>query len=285
MKIGAVASCFAPGTKPDHLLSLVKNMDQAGLDSLWFGEHVMLFDEMEFGYPGSPDGKLPVPAGQGAPDQTALIGFLASHTRQLRFGTSISLIPQRNPVYTAKAFATLDWLTGGRIQLGVGVGWCKEEVEACGYEWETRGERCDEALVLMDRLWSEEVVTHVGKHFAVNQGRMDPKPSGGQIPLIVGGYSRAAMRRTARFGSGWLGFGLNPQTTRALLKSLDEALDAEGRTRSEIKIVMMPGVESAEALQEFAEIGVDCLVPMVDTTSDFQPRLEQLIHLKQQFDQ
>jgi len=284
MKIGAVASCFAPATDPQQLLQLAVDMDNAGLDSLWFGEHVMLFDDMEFGYPGSPDGKLPIPAGQGAPDQTAMIGFLASQTRQLRFGTSISLIPQRNPVYTAKEFATLDWLSGGRVELGVGVGWCREEVEGCGYGWADRGERCDEALDLMIKLWREDVINHKGKHFTVKEARMDPKPQQSpHIPLIVGGYSQAAMRRTAKYGQGWLGFGLNPEITEMMFKGLDAALAAEGRTRDDLDIVMMPGDDSLEAAKAFAELGVDRLTPMVDTMSDYSARLDYLRELKEIF--
>jgi len=264
MKIGAVASCFAPAVDPQELASLAIDLDQAGLDSLWFGEHVMLFDEMEFGYPGSPDGKLPVPQGQGAPDQTAMIGYLASVTEQLRFGTSITLIPQRNPVYTAKEFATLDWLSGGRIDLGVGVGWCKEEVESCGYGWSDRGKRCDEALDLMIKLWTDPVTNHSGQHFTVRDARMDPKPvQTPHIPLIIGGFSAAALQRTAEYGAGWLGFGLNPEMTEMMLKGLDAALAEASRSREDLEIIMMPGDDSMEAAHAFAELGVDRLTPMV----------------------
>jgi len=284
MKIGAVASCFAPATQPQQLLQLAMDMDQAGLDSLWFGEHVLLFDDMEFGYPGSPDGKLPIPHGQGAPDQTAMIGFLASHTQHLRFGTSISLIPQRNPIYTAKEFATLDWLSGGRIELGVGVGWCKEEVESCGYGWADRGKRCDEALDLMIKLWTEDVVEHTGQHFSVHQARMDPKPQQTpHIPLIVGGYGAAAMRRTAEYGQGWWGFGLTPQATDALLKQLDGALTAAGRRREDIDIMMMPADDSVDSVRAFADLGVDRLTPIIDTATAPEKRLDHLQLLQQTF--
>jgi len=284
MKIGAVAACFAQATEPHQLLNLAIKMDEAGMDALWFGEHVLLFDEMEFGYPGSADGKLPVPAGQGAPDQTAIIGFLASQTRQLRFGTSISLIPQRNPVYTAKEFATLDWLSAGRVELGVGVGWCKEEVESCGYAWENRGKRCDEALELMIKLWTHDTVSHQGEHFSVSGGRMDPKPQQKpHIPLIVGGYGAAALRRTAQYGQGWWGFGLDLKATAHLLSLLDNALDAAGRKREELDIMMMPIDDSIESVKAYADLGVNRLTPMVDTAKDPSERLEHLQLLQQTF--
>lgn len=279
MKVGAFAAFFAPLTSPQTLSKLACDLEAGGFDSLWFGEHVMLFDEMEFPYPGSPDGRLPVPEGNGAPDQTAMIGYLASLTENLRFGTGISLIPQRNPIYTAKEFATLDWLSGGRIDLGVGVGWCKEEVVACGYRWEDRGERCNEALELMTRLWTEPVTSHSGKHFSVTAGRLDPKPvQTPHVPLIIGGYSDAALRRTANYGQGWLGFGLDPAATAGMLGRLDGILVEAGRSRADLDIVMMPGVDDVDAAKAFQDLGVDRLVPLVslDDPDSVAQRLEHL---------
>ena len=105
----------------------------------------------------------PVPEGGGMLDVTATFGFLAAATTKLRLGTGVALVPQRNPIYTAKEMCTLDWLTDGRIDFGMGVGWNKEEVEACGYRWEDRGKRCDEFLEVMRRLWTEPVVDFSGK--------------------------------------------------------------------------------------------------------------------------
>ncbi len=284
MKIGAFASLFAPAADPIALGQLARDMDTAGLDSLWFGEHVMLFDEMEHGYPGAADGKLPIPHGQGAPDQTPIIGYLASQTQKLRFGTGISLIPQRNPVYTAKAFATLDWLSQGRIDLGVGVGWCKEEVESCGYTWHDRGARCDEALALMIDLWTQPTTNHRGTHFSVTNARMDPKPvQRPHIPLIIGGFSPAALKRTAKFGQGWLGFGLTPEMTAGMLGQIDAALAEEGRSRDDLEIIMMPGVDSVEAAREFADIGVDRLTPMIGIDEGMHERLEYVEQLAGEF--
>jgi probable F420-dependent oxidoreductase len=281
MKIGAVASFFAPLVPPARLVALARGMDERGLDSLWFGEHVLLFDEMEFGYPGSRDGKLPVPEGSGVPDQSTIIGYLASHTERLRFGTSISLIPQRNPIYTAKEFATLDWLTGGRVDLGVGVGWCKEEVQACGYEWSDRGARCDEALELMLKLWRDPVTDHQGRHFQVQGAKMDPKPINGSIPLIVGGFSDAALKRAASLGQGWLGFGQDPKSAEVILRRLDVHLADVGRTRDDFDIVMMPAVDDLAAARAFQDLGVDRLIPMMmlDSDDSMAARLDHLSEL------
>ena len=264
MKIGTFASIVTPICSPELILDLGKGIEAAGLDSLWLGEHVVLFDEMEVGYPGTPDGKLPIPEGAGLPNSVVLFSYLASATSKIRFGTGITLIPQRNLIYTADEFATLDYLSGGRVDLGVGVGWCKEELVACGYDFSTRGARCDEMLEAMIKLWTEREVTYNGEHIQLKAAKLDPKPvQSPHVPLIIGGYSPAAMRRTARFGQGWLGFGTDPEQTAAAIQGIDAALDAAGRSREGFEVIVMPAEANADTVKQFQDIGVDRLVPML----------------------
>jgi probable F420-dependent oxidoreductase len=226
------------------------------------GEHVVLFDDMEFTYPGSRDGRIPVPEGGGLLDTVATFGFLAAATRRLRLGTGVALVSQRNPIYTAKEFATLDWLSDGRMDFGVGIGWCKEEVLACGYRWEDRGARSDEFLELVTRLWTEPEVTHDGAHFpGVHRARLDPKPlQKPHVPIIVGGHSAAALRRAARFGAGWYGFGLTPQNTPGLLAELDRALRTANRSRDGFEILLTPPAVDSDGIKAFTDLGVDRLI-------------------------
>jgi alkanesulfonate monooxygenase SsuD/methylene tetrahydromethanopterin reductase-like flavin-dependent oxidoreductase (luciferase family) len=128
MKTGIFLSFMSPIATPEMVASFGKRAEAEGLDSIWLGEHVVLFDEMEFPYPGSPDGRIPVPAGGGLLDTISCFNYLAALTTRIRFGTGIALVPQRNPIYSAKEFATLDWLSNGRFDLGIGVGWCKVTV-------------------------------------------------------------------------------------------------------------------------------------------------------------
>ena len=146
MKIGVFSTFMSPLATPAMIRDFGRRSEEIGLESIWMGEHVALFDKNTFGYPSSKDGRIPVPPGGGMLDVTATFGFLAAVTSKVRFGTGVALVPQRNPIYTAKEMCTLDWLTDGRIDFGIGVGWNKEEVEACGYRWEDRGARCDEFL-------------------------------------------------------------------------------------------------------------------------------------------
>ena len=162
MKIGVFATFMSPIANTQMIMDFGRRAEDIGLDSVWLGEHVVLFNEMEFPYPGLTRWQDSCSEGGGLLETVATFGVLAAATTKLRLGTGIALVPQRNPIYTAKEFATLDYLTNGRMDLGVGVGWCKEEVIACGYDWSTRGRRCDEFLELFQKLWTEDEVSYEG---------------------------------------------------------------------------------------------------------------------------
>jgi probable F420-dependent oxidoreductase len=225
-----------------------------------------------------------MPEGGGILEMVATFGFLAAATKQMRLGSGICLVPQRNPVYTAKEFATLDWLSGGRVDFGIGVGWCKEEVIACGYGWEDRGARCDEFLALIQTLWTEPVATFHGQYASVSECRMDPKPvQKPHIPIIVGGHTAVATRRAARFGAGWYGFGLAPETTRAALKQLDAVLADSGRKRGTgFEIIVTPPYEiTPDMVVAYREMGVDRMVVQLgrQRLGDIETRLKTLERL------
>lgn len=262
MKIGLFSTFMSPICTPGYMTDLTQRMESIGLDSLWMGEHVVLFDEMEFPYGASKDGKIPVPAGGGMLDTVATLGFIASATSTLRLGTGITLVPQRNPIYTAKEFATLDWLSGGRVDFGVGVGWCKEEVIACGYSFEDRGARCNEYLEIIRRLWTDEYASFDGKHHQLAECRMDPKPvQTPHIPIIMGGYSKSAMRRTAEFADGWYGFSLSPEAAAKAMRPVVEALAAKDRTTDGFRFVITPPHNAPlNNLDEYEALGVDEVV-------------------------
>ncbi|UYN96528.1 MAG: LLM class F420-dependent oxidoreductase [Enhydrobacter sp.] len=259
MKIGVFATFMSPLATPKMIADFGRRAENMGLESIWMGEHVALFDRNTYGYPGSKDGRIPVPPGGGMLDVTATFGFLASATKTLRFGTGVALVPQRNPIYTAKEMCTLDWLSDGRLDFGIGVGWNKEEVEACGYKWEDRGARCDEFLEVMRRLWTEPVVDFKGKWVQFETMRLDPKPiQKPHIPIVVGGYADAAFRRAVQFGAGWYGFNLDPERTKGMLAKLDAAFAKAGKKRpADYQIVVTPPMSMAmDAMKGYADIGV-----------------------------
>jgi hypothetical protein len=263
MKTGVFATFMSPIATPGMIRDFARQAEDSGLDSIWMGEHVALFDRNTFGYPSSKDGRIPVPDGGGMLDVTATFGFLAAATTTLRFGTGVALVPQRNPIYTAKEIATLDWLTEGRIDFGIGVGWNKEEVEATGYTWEDRGRRCDEFMDAMRRLWTEPVVDFHGQYLNFETMRMDPKPvQKPHVPIIVGGYVDAALRRAVRYGNGWYGFNRDLQATRDMLTKLDAAFAKAGKPRpKDFQIVITPPIAMPiDEMPAYADLGVDRIV-------------------------
>jgi probable F420-dependent oxidoreductase len=263
MKVGVFSTFMSPLATPQMIRDFGRRAEDLGLESIWMGEHVALFDRNTYGYPGSKDGRIPVPDGGGLLDVTATFGFLAAATTTVRLGTGVALVPQRNPLYTAKEVCTLDWLSGGRIDFGIGVGWNKEEVEACGYRWEDRGVRCDEFLEVMRRLWTEPVVDFAGQWVKLATCRLDPKPiQKPHVPIIVGGYVEAALRRAVRFGAGWYGFNRDPAGTREMLARLDAAFAQAGRRRGQaFQIIITPPMTMPiDAMPHYAEVGVDRLL-------------------------
>ena len=262
MKIGTFSTFMSPICTPKMIGEFAQSAESIGLDSLWMGEHVVLFDKTESPYPGSATGKLPVPEGGGMLDTVATFGFLAACTKTLRFGTGITLLPQRNPIYTAKEFTTLDWLTQGRIDFGIGVGWCKEEVIACGYSFNDRGKRCDEILQMLKQLWTEPVAEFHGEFYDLAPCRMDPKPvQKPHIPIIVGGHSSAGFRRAAKYGNGWYGFQMDLDATAKVTLQLDAALTKEGRNRDDFQLVITPPYQvNADMVRRYEDLGVDQLI-------------------------
>jgi probable F420-dependent oxidoreductase len=265
MKVGIFAPLRSPVATPELIAALGQGAEARGLSSLWLGEHVVMFPQYASTYPGSPDGKFVFPAGSGLLDMTASLGYLAAHTSTLRLGTGIRILPQANPVYTAKEYATLDFLSKGRIDLGIGVGWSWEEYAACGVPWERRGARCDEYIQVMRTLWCDERSAFAGEFYTLPECLMYPKPvQKPMIPLTVGGHSQGALRRAARYGTGWFGINIDPSETKALIDRLNEHLVAEGRRPGEVRIVVgaVHDQMRPDLLPAYAEAGVDeVLVP------------------------
>jgi probable F420-dependent oxidoreductase len=248
-----------PFATPEFLLEVCRESEAHNVNRIWLGEHVVLFDDYASSYPYSANGKLPAPAETGLLDPLITLGFVAAHTYSVRLGTAMCLLPQRNPLYTAKEVATLDWLSGGRIDLGVGVGWLKEEFEALGVPWAQRGRRTDEYIGVLRSLWEEDPSTFDGELVTLPKCRMHPKPIQRPVPIHVGGESDAALRRVARFANGWVPFNCRPAQLATLVPRLEELLAEQGRSRTDIEITVCPYFEAIlpGQLTEYVEAGAD----------------------------
>jgi len=230
-------------------------------------EHAVLFDEYDSRYPYAEDGKLPAGGRAGFLDPFAALAFLAAHTSRIRLGTGICLVPQRNPVYTAKEVATIDWLSDGRVDFGIGVGWLAEEFEALSVPFEQRAKRCGEYVEVMRRLWCDETSQHDGELYKLPACRQYPKPMQKPHPPIhVGGNSDAALRRVARYGNGWYGYGIDPERTAERLRRLGEELDRRGRSLVDVDVSVCPDARdtpSPDSLKRYRDAGVAQVIYLI----------------------
>jgi probable F420-dependent oxidoreductase len=255
-----------PFTTPELLAAVAAEAEERGVHVIWVGEHVVTFDAYASSYPYSDDGKLPLPAETGLLEPFTTLAFLAALTTRVRLGTAMCLLPQRNPVYTAKEVSTLDWLSKGRVDLGIGVGWLREEFEALQVPWEQRGARTDEYLEVMRSLWCEEPSSYAGDFYRLAPCSQYPKPvQTPHPPIHIGGESDAALRRTARSAQGWHSFNRPPADLAAPLARLDQLLAVEGRTRADLTITVCPYFQelSPTTVEQYAAAGADAVAALL----------------------
>ena len=263
MDVGVFVPLGNGNADPATLRAVGRESEDRGFESIWLPEHVVLFDEYESQYPYSPDGRFPGGGDTGMLEPLGALAFLAAVTDRVRLGTAICLIPQRNPVYTAKAVTDLDAMSGGRVEFGIGVGWLREEFEALGMPFERRGQRADEHLAVMKTLWQDEVSTFRGELYDLPPCRMYPKPvQRPHPPIHVGGESDAALRRVARHAQGWFSFNRPPADLPEGLGRLDAALAVEGRSRADVTVTVCPYFQTVTPadLEAYQAAGVDRLV-------------------------
>jgi probable F420-dependent oxidoreductase len=263
MDVGLFVPLGAGNATPELVRAVGREAEGRGFESVWVPEHVVLFDDYDSAYPYAEDGRFPTGGDAGMVEPFTALTYLAAVTDRIRLGTGICLVPQRNPVYTAKAVTDLDSLSGGRVDFGVGVGWLREEFEAVSAPFERRGLRTDEYLAAMRSLWSDEVSEFHGELYDLRPCRMYPKPvQTPHPPIHIGGESDAALRRVARQGQGWFTFGRLPEDLPPALERLDAALAAEGRSRDEVTLSVSPYMHpvTPESVARYAELGVDRLV-------------------------
>jgi len=261
VKLGIFPPLSAPIATPEYLTITSKGFEEAGFHSIWAPEHVVLFAEHESRYPYSEDGKIGVPAHSGILDPFSVLTFVAAATKSVRIGTAIALVPQRNPVYTAKAAATLDWLSGGRFDFGIGIGWLREEFDAVQVPWPKRAQRTAEYVALMKSLWQGKAEPFHGEFYNLPaETYQHPMPvQQPHPPLLFGGETDAALKRVATIGDGWIGFGHTPESAAERLGVLDRLLAEAGRSRKDVRILICPfrNRPNPQMLEEFAAIGVD----------------------------
>jgi len=263
MEIGLFAPLGNGNANADILRTLGREAEASGFESIWVAEHVVMFDDYASQYPYADDGRFPGGGDTGLLEPLTALTYLAAVTDRIRLGTGICLVPQRNPVYTAKQVVDLDNLSGGRVDFGIGVGWLKEEFDVLATPFAHRGARTDEYLQVMRTLWTDDVSSFEGEHYQLPECRMYPKPvQSPHPPIHVGGESDAALRRVAKHGQGWYSFNRTPDDLDEPLARLDDLLAAEGRSRSDVQVTVCPYLQPMGdgAVDAYRDRGVDRLV-------------------------
>ncbi|HEX5934487.1 MAG TPA: LLM class F420-dependent oxidoreductase [Pseudorhizobium sp.] len=263
MKFGLFGLNMYGYASPQAAADLATRAEAAGFESIWCGEHVVLPDPQR---PPSPMAPL-----DDAFDPVVALTYLAAATRTVRLGTGIIILPQRNPLVLAKELASLDVLSGGRLDFGIGVGYLEPEFRALGAPFEERGRVTDEYLAAMREIWTSDTPHYDGTFVSFSDIQSRPQPLQKPTPPIhIGGRSRSAFRRAVEQGNGWYGFAMTVEDTQQAVASLRKAAERYERPAAlgdlEISVTPRPtrdgsGVNS-ETVKRFVEVGVNRLIPI-----------------------
>ena len=251
---------------PVWMAGFARTVEALGYESIVTVEHPLVVGDYTSRYPYAPSGRMPLPVDCAIPDPLDTLAFVAGVTSTLGLATGVLVLPAHHPAVLAKRLATVDRLSGGRLRLCIGVGWMREELEACGVDFASRGRRTDECIDAMRALWADsgpDGAGFEGEFFAFAHAHSFPKPlRPGGVPIHVGGHSPAAIRRAARRGDGWQPLGLVGEDLRVALDRLGAELDAAGRPRDALELTMstLAGAAHPETVAELRALGVTRLV-------------------------
>lgn len=278
MKVGITCGGIGPYASGHFLQHSARAAEVAGFSAYWMPEHVVQFAAYpESTYPYAAGSGQDMPEqGDDAPlqwgddtyamaevraplvDPVMGMAWAAAATSTIEVGSNILVLPQRHPLFLAKAVASLDSFCGGRTVLGVGVGWAKEEFDALGLDFAARGQRTDEAIEALRCLWRDESSSYQGKHFAFQDAYSFPKPArAGGVPILIGGESKPALRRVARLADGWLPYNLPVADAPRVIAELKAMTRDFGRDPDALRIVkIVYSNASLEDLKRYRDAGV-----------------------------
>jgi probable F420-dependent oxidoreductase len=241
---------------PHFFVDVTLEAEKLGFESVWLPEH-LVFPLAMAGSPFPGDNHPPVPPSTPVFDAFAYLSHLAARTSRIRLGTNVYLLGLRHPFVAARAVQTLDIVSGGRAEVGIGAGWLREEWTAAGLDPRTRGRRLDEALAVCKRLWNDEVVEHSGDFYRFGPVMFEPKPlQRPHPPLHAGGESEAALLRAARDCDGWLGLHHTRESVRPHVARLRALRRELGREHAAFEIIVSTRLEDPDELEGLREAGV-----------------------------
>jgi probable F420-dependent oxidoreductase len=267
MKYALFGINTGPCAIPATAAAVARAAENAGFESLWTGEHIVLPEPQ---VPPSP-----VPADTPFIDSAIALAYVAAHTRTIRLGTGIIILPQRNPLVLAKELASVDVLSNGRLIFGIGIGYLKPEFEAIGAPFDHKGPRTEEFLAAMIAMWSKEKPEYRGRFVSFGGVNAMPRPVQKPHPEIVfGGHTKDAYGRAARLAKGWFGFALDHEGTAKCIEGLKAACKEAGRRFEDLEISVTPrGRVDLDSAKKYAALGVHRLI-MLHRARDEQELLK-----------
>ena len=275
MKFG-LAFASSAGTESDTALEICQIAEKVGFESVWGGEHVIFPSSIESKYPYTSDGKVPATKDTMIHDPLIWLAYVAAIAPTLRLGTCILILPQRNPLIAAKEIASLDRISGGRLDLGIGVGWLREEFDALGVPFEARGARTDEYLAALRVLWSESEAEFHGEFVDFDPVYCQPKPAQQPIPILVGGHSNRAAQRAGELGDVFFPAERPVETLISLHSLAKEFAEKAGRDPAKIELWTSSNGDSSH-LDQLVEAGVSQVMVPARPPEQLAERYAQLI--------
>ena len=252
MKVGLVPVNIGV-TKVADMVGIAQQAEASNFESVWTFEHVIVPEDYQSKYPYSPSGKMGGSPDTNFVDPLIALTAIATQTKKLRLGTGVNILSQSNPLYLAKQAASLDFISNGRLMLGLGIGWLREEFDAMGVPFEQRGARFDDYVEAMNKIWSGVTVEHQSEFLNWSGFKSYPVPVQDQLPIVIGGSKGKIIQRIARLGQGWFAPPVAPDEFARNLAELKTECDRIGRDYSEIEITTMwdtrGGLESVQALE------------------------------------
>ncbi|MGH7966416.1 MAG: LLM class F420-dependent oxidoreductase [Candidatus Binatia bacterium] len=257
---------FGGGSEAMEAVRAVAQRAEAlGFHALWIPDHVIFPSTIKSRYPYNETGQLPIPTDINLMDPIPVLSFLAGVTQKIRLGTWVLVMPLRNPIVTAKMFATVDVLSQGRITLGAGIGWLAEEMEILGSPFNKRSTITDEYLRAMKELWTNPDPQFAGQYTRFSGIKCQPKPIQQPLPVWIGGHSARAMRRVVELGDGWLTAPTSLTAFHESYTALTAAAEKAGRDVKKIPILVCPSSEPTvdsylEGMKPYRDLGFDSFV-------------------------